>query len=45
MIVRHTSEMHTEDRHEMRGGTGTVTVKDLLSPDEMLGHGRLRTRR
>ena len=41
MIVRHTSEMHIEDRHQMRGGTGTVTVKDLFSPEEMLGHGRL----
>lgn len=41
MIVRHTSQMHVEDRPHMRGGAGTVTVKDLLSPEEMFGHGRL----
>ncbi len=33
--------MGTQYRPEMRGGTGTVTVKDVLSPEEMLGHGRL----
>ena len=41
MIVRHESDMHREDRQEMRGGTGTVIVKDLLAPEELSGHGRL----
>ena len=41
MLFRHSNEMVTQDIENMRGGQGTVTVKHLLNPDEMLGKGRL----
>ena len=41
MLYRHTSEMLTQHNENMRGGKGTVTVKHLLQPDELLGKGRL----
>jgi mannose-6-phosphate isomerase-like protein (cupin superfamily) len=33
--------MVSQNIEHMRGGLGTVTVKHLLNPDEMLGKGRL----
>ena len=41
MLFRHSPEMMTQHNEHMRGGQGTVTVKHLLKPDEMLGKGRL----
>lgn len=41
MLYRHSSEMFTQHNEAMRGGKGTVTVKHLLKPDELLGKGRL----
>ena len=41
MLYRHSDEMVTQQIEKMRGGQGTVTVKNLLNPDEMLGKGRL----
>ena len=41
MLYRHSSDMFTQHNEHMRGGNGTVTVKHLLKPDEMLGKGRL----
>ena len=41
MLFRHSSEMFTVFNEQMRGGKGTVTVRHLLKPDEMLGKGRL----
>jgi mannose-6-phosphate isomerase-like protein (cupin superfamily) len=41
MIIRHSEEMKTVHMENMRGGKGTVTVKHILNPDEMLGKGRL----
>ena len=41
MLYRRSSEMLTQHNEQMRGGKGTVTVKHLLKPDEMLGKGRL----
>ena len=41
MLYRHSTEMFTQHNEHMRGGNGTVTVKHLLKPDEMLGKGRL----
>lgn len=41
MLFRHSSEMMTQHNEHMRGGQGTVTVKHLLKPDELLGKGRL----
>ncbi len=41
MIVRHSDEMTHEDREKMRGGLGTVSLKHVLSVDEMSGKGRL----
>jgi mannose-6-phosphate isomerase-like protein (cupin superfamily) len=33
--------MLTQHNENMRGGAGTVTLKHLLKPEEMLGKGRL----
>jgi mannose-6-phosphate isomerase-like protein (cupin superfamily) len=33
--------MVTHKNENMRGGKGTVSIKHLLNPDEMLGKGRL----
>lgn len=33
--------METQQRENMRGGEGTVTVQHLLTGDELLGHGRM----
>ena len=41
MLFRHSDEMVTQQIEHMRGGQGTVAVKHLLNPDEMLGKGRL----
>ena len=41
MLFRHSPEMTTQHNEQMRGGRGTVTVKHLLNPDELLGKGRL----
>ena len=41
MLYRHSSEMFIQHNEAMRGGKGTVTVKHLLKPDELLGKGRL----
>jgi len=41
MLFRHSDEMVTQQIDNMRGGQGSVTVKHLLNPDEMLGKGRL----
>ena len=41
MLFRHSNEMVTQQIENMRGGQGSVTVKHLLNPDEMLGKGRL----
>ena len=41
MLFRHSPEMMTQHNEHMRGGQGTVAVKHLLKPDEMLGKGRL----
>ena len=41
MLFRHSPEMMTQHNEHMRGGLGTVTVKHMLKPDEMLGKGRL----
>ena len=41
MLFRHSDQMVTQQIDHMRGGQGTVAVKHLLNPDEMLGKGRL----
>ena len=41
MIYRHSEEMNEQHIENMRGGKGTVTVKHILNPEEMLGKGRL----
>lgn len=41
MLFKQRSDMVTQHIENMRGGQGTVTVKHLLNPDEMLGKGRL----
>ncbi len=41
MLFRHSSDMVTLQHEHLRDGKGTVTVKHLLNPDEMLGKGRL----
>ena len=41
MLYRRSTEMTTQHNEHMRDGKGTVTVKHLLNPDEMLGKGRL----
>ena len=41
MLFRHSDQMVTQQIENMRGGQGTVAVKHLLNPDEMLGKGRL----
>ena len=41
MLFKRSSDMVTQHIEKMRGGQGTVTVKHLLNPDEMLGKGRL----
>ena len=41
MLYKHSADMTTQYNEHMRGGKGTVTVKHLLNPDEMLGKGRL----
>ena len=41
MLFRHSTDMVSQQIEHMRDGQGTVTVKHLLNPDEMLGKGRL----
>ena len=41
MLYRHHSDMTSQQNEHMRGGKGTVTIRHLLNPDEMLGKGRL----
>ncbi len=41
MLLRTSGEMLTQKIEGMRGGKGTVAVKHLLNPDELLGKGRL----
>jgi len=41
MLFRTSDEMVTQQMEGMRGGKGTVSVKHLLNPDELLGKGRL----
>lgn len=44
MLYRQSGDMNTQLIDRMRNGNGTVTVKHLLNPDEMLGKGRLFAR-
>ena len=41
MLHRRSTEMTIQHNEHMRDGKGTVVVKHLLNPDEMLGKGRL----
>ena len=40
MLRRH-ADMGRIENHEMRGGTGTIHMTQILKPDELMGKGRL----
>ena len=41
MLFRPSDRMVTQNIENMRGGKGTVAIKHLLNPEELLGKGRL----
>ncbi|GHU27548.1 cupin [Betaproteobacteria bacterium] len=41
MLLRHSSDMLTQEKPHLRDGKGTVTVEHILNPDELSGKGRL----
>ncbi len=40
-MIRRNGELSVEKKENMRGGTGTVTLTNILNEDEFMGKGRL----
>lgn len=40
-MVRRNAEMARLEKHEMRGGTGTVHMMQIVKEEELMGKGRL----
>jgi mannose-6-phosphate isomerase-like protein (cupin superfamily) len=43
-MIKHDPDLFIEYREHMRGGDGTVVIKNLVSPEEMFGAGRVFAR-
>lgn len=40
-MIRRSKQFNVQIESNLKGGTGTVTIENLLMPDEMYGAGRL----